>query len=132
MANIVKTRYKSYLPGSGRNAAGEPKQGKVRVVGEIDVTSYDDAAGEDLTAIQLGLTTIDAINLRVSDESTNIASAIDLTNTKKAVYVKTDSKFVLLDVGNTGTPALYANADTETLEFDAFGDSADDVELLKE
>ena len=132
MANIVKTRYKSYLPGSGRNAAGEPKQGKVRVVGEIDVTSYDATNGEALTAIQLGLTTIDAINLRVSDESTNIASAIDLTNTKKAVYVKTDSKFVLLDVGNTGTPALYANAATETLEFDAFGDSADDVELLKE
>tara|TARA_R110000765_G_scaffold425909_1_gene539990 strand:+ start:4017 stop:4415 length:399 start_codon:yes stop_codon:yes gene_type:complete len=132
MANIVKTRYKSYLPGSGRNAAGEPKQGKVRVVGEIDVTSYDATNGEALTAIQLGLTTIDAINLRVSDESTNIASAIDLTNTKKAVYVKTDSKFVLLDVGNTGTPALYTEADTETLEFDAFGDSADDVELLAE
>jgi len=123
MANDVKIRFKNFLPGSGRNSAGDPKQGKTRVVGEVDVTSYQ--SGEPLSAIDIGLTTIDAINLRVSDASGEASAE----NHRDVIYVKSQAQFYLVNVQVAGTRAEYAAAATETLEFDAFGDSADDVEL---
>lgn len=125
MAKNVKIRFHSFLPGVGFDSSGNPKQGKTRVTGQISVTSYV-KGGESLPARDLGLTTVDALSLRVADESGN-ASAQSL---RAAVYVKSVNQFYLIDIASTGTPTEYAGARTETVEFVAEGDSAHDVELV--
>ena len=124
MANDVRVRFKSHLPGGGFDSSGGAKQGKTRVVGAVTVTSYV-KAGEGLSAIDIGLTTIDCINLRVSD------STGDQNGQSERVvrYDKSVGQFYLLNHLRTGEDVPYANAATETLEFDALGDGAGDVEL---
>ena len=125
MANDVKIRFKSFLPGAGKDSSGNPKQGKTKVVGEIDVTSYA-RGGEDLDAIAVGLNTIDHINLRVADETGDPSGATE----RRALFDKSTSQFYLVNKGEGGTASEYAAAATETVEFVAEGDSANDVELL--
>ena len=126
MAIDVKTRFKSFLPGAGRDASGDPKQGKTRVVGQIAVTSYSGEGGEPLSATDIGLSTIDAITLRVED-----AMHGDSTGTEREVlFTKSTGHFYLHTVDAAGAKTQVAAAATENIEFDAFGDSADDVELL--
>lgn len=125
MAIDVKPRFKSFLPGAGHDSSGNPKQGKTRVVGEIDVTSYSGENGEPLKAADIGLTTIDSINLRVAD-----AIQGDSTGTERQVlFAKSTGHFYLHTIDAAGAKTQVAAAATETLEFDAFGDSAEDVEL---
>ncbi len=123
MANDVKIRFKSHLPGGGFNSSGDPKQGKTRVVGEIDVTSY--VHGENLSAIDIGLTAIDSISLRIADET---GSAGAQTN-REVLYVKSVAQFYVNTVSQAGVKLGATGAGTETIEFDALGDSAEDVEL---
>ncbi len=123
MANDVRIRFRSYLPGGGFDSAGGAKQGKTRVVGSINVTAYGGDAGEPLSAIDIGLTTIDAISIRVDNESTGPGQT-----TRTAVYSKSTGHFYVFDVSAAGVKVPHAAA-TETLEFDALGDSAGDVEL---
>jgi hypothetical protein len=131
MAIDVKTRFKSFLPGAGFDSSGNPKQGKTRVVGEIDVTSYDGAHGEPLKAVDIGLTTIDSISLRVGDEAS--ADATGSTRTRGVVYSKTTGHFYLFADDADGAVAFvrtnYLVTATENLEFVAEGDGAGDVEL---
>lgn len=131
MANNVKIRFKNFLPGAGRDSAGDPKQGKTRVVGEINVTSYGGSGGEPFSATDIGLTTIDAINLRVTEEVTGDFhhTAGDSAPRRSAVYAKDSGHFYVYTTNGEGVVSSYIKTDTETLEFDAFGDSADDVEL---
>lgn len=124
MASDVKVRFRSFLPGAGQDSAGNPKQGKTRVVGEIDVTSYE-RGEEALTAADVGLTAIDSITLRVANESGDTSGA----NKREARYDKSVGQFYLVDLSQAGVPTEYANAATETIEFVAEGDSAGDVEL---
>lgn len=124
MANDVKIRFRSFLPGAGFDSAGNPKQGKTRVVGQVSVTSY--GSGESLSAQDVGLASIDYIDLKVSDGTGNSSAQ----NYRQAVYVKSVGEFYLNTVNSAGVPDQYAPAATETLEFVAEGDSAHDAELL--
>lgn len=126
MAKNVNTRFRSFLPGAGFDSSGSPKQGKTRVVGVINVTSYAGENGEPLVARDLGLTNIDTVNLRVAD-----AQAGDSTGVLRLVtYTKSTGHFYLYTQVAAGDRTQVAAAATETVEFDAMGDSASDVELL--
>ena len=124
MANDVRVRFKSHLPGGGFDSSGGAKQGKTRVVGSVTVTSYVQH-GENLSAIDLGLTTIDAISLRVSDSTGDVEGQ----SRRDVNYDKSVGQFYLSNRNRAGASAAYLAAATETLEFDALGDSAGDVEL---
>jgi len=126
-ASDVKIRFKSFLPGAGRDSAGDPKQGKTRVVGEVDVTSYSGGSGEPLSAVDLGLLTVDSINLRVAEAVPGDFSGSGVT--RDVAYAKGSGHFYLFTTDEAGTRVNYAVASTETLEFDVSGDSANDVEL---
>jgi hypothetical protein len=124
MANDVKIRFRSFLPGAGFDSAGNPKQGKTRVVGSVGVTSY--GSGEPLSAQDVGLSSIDFMDLRVSDATGAAGGA----NYRQALYVKSVGEFYLNLISSTGVADQYSPAATETLEFVAEGDSAHDIELL--
>ncbi len=131
MANDVKIRFRSFLPGAGFDSSGSAKQGKTRVVGEIDVTAYSGGDGEPLNPVDVGLTVIDHINLRVADENSGALSAAaggGMAPMRDVSYTKSTGHFYLFTVNSDGQIGVLSNA-TESLEFDAFGDSAHDVEL---
>lgn len=131
MAYDVKTRFRSFLPGGGFDSSGNPKQGKTRVVGEIDITSYSGGSGEQMSPNDLGLTAIDSITLRVADENTGDMSASaggGSAPVRDVTYTKSTGHFYIYKrTSDEWSP--YASAETEGLEFEAFGDSAHDVEL---
>lgn len=125
MANNVNIRFRSFLPGGGFDSSGDAKQGKTRVVGAVNVTSYSGEGGEPFSARDVGLSTIDSINLRVAD-----AIQGDSTGTERQVlYAKSTGHFYLHTIDGAGAKTRVASAATETVEFDAMGDSAHDVEL---
>jgi hypothetical protein len=125
MANDVKIRFRDYLPGAGVDSAGEAKQGKTRVCGIIDVTSYTGGAGEPMTAIEMGMTAIDTLQMRV----VNSVPGGDGKHAREAVYADDTETFYLINVDAAGSRTHFAVAATAVVEFDVFGDSAHDVEL---
>ena len=125
MASDVKIRFRQFLPGVGYDSSGNPKQGKTKVTGIISVTSYA-PGNEALTPRDVGLTTIDFIQLRVSDETGHP----NAQNERGVTYVKSVQQFYLLDVSSAGVRDERASGSTETVEFLAEGDSAHDVELV--
>ncbi len=129
MATDVKIRFRSFLPGGGFDSSGNPKQGKTRVVGELDVTSYSGQGGEPLSAADLGLSTIDAITLRNADEASGNLGGTGEAFRRDVIYSKTTGHFYLFTVDGVGDWDDLQAAQTETLEFVAEGDSAHDVEL---
>lgn len=126
MAIDITTRFKSFLPGAGFDSAGGPKQGKTRVVGIIDVTSYDGEEGEPLSAVDVGLTTIDSLTIRVRDQ---IDGSFPGARNRDALYSQSTGHFYLLTRVATGVALGVVAGSTETLEFVAEGDGAQDVEL---
>jgi len=131
MANAVKIRFRQFLPGGGFDSDGDPKQGKQRVIGEVDVTSYSGGSGEPFVAQDLGLTVIDSIQLRVADENTgdlSAAAAGGAAPVRCVTYAKSTGHFYLYTATSDEWVPVVTAA-TETLEFEAFGDSAGDVEL---
>jgi len=124
MAIDVKIRYRSYLPGAGVDSTGAAKQGKTRVVGHVAVTSYVSAGGP-LTPIELGVSAIDSIQLRVRNQ----AKGPDGHVRREVLYSVSDEQFYLIEITRAGVTDNYADAATETLEFEVFGDSSHDVEL---
>lgn len=126
MAKNVNFRFRSFLPGAGFDSTGAPKQGKTRVVGVINVTSYSGEGGEPCSARDLGLSNIDAINVRVADEHQGDSTGI----LRLVSYTKSTGHFYLYTQVAAGDRTQVAAAATETVEFDALGDSAQDVELL--
>jgi hypothetical protein len=122
MAKSVRETFRQYLPGAGKDTLGNPKQGKTRVVGQISVTSYT-TGGETLTPRQLGLTRIDWMSLRVSDE----VGGADGEQVRTARYVQSQDVFYLYS--RSANTLQYAAGSTETVEYAAEGDSAYDVEL---
>jgi hypothetical protein len=127
MPTDITIRFKSFLPGAGKDASGNPKQGKTRVVGQIAVTDYT-AGGEPLTPQDLTLTAIDHLDLRVANE----VGAPGGDQLRSAHYNQTDDLFYLVTMSNTAgdNTTEYADAATETVEFVAEGDSSHDAELL--
>jgi hypothetical protein len=125
MANDVRVRFKSFLPGAGFDSSGGAKQGKTRVVGTVTVTSYNGESGEPLSAVDVGLSTIDSITLRVREEYNTGSGTV-----RTAPYSTSTGQFYLqTTLMTTGAISKVATAATETLEFVAEGDSANDVEL---
>ena len=127
MSNTVRIRFKSYLPGGGFDSAGNPKQGKTRVVGEVDVDSYEGGEGEPFAAGAIALNTIDAISLKVRD---GLDGNADGGSSRDVHYATSTGHFYLTTtLLADGVVTHVAPGATETLTFDALGDSANDVEL---
>jgi len=128
MARTIRETFRQFLPGSGRDVLGNPKQGKTKVVGSINVTAYAGGEGEVLTATDLGLTAIDSITLRVGDENSGA-----LTGTtapiRMVTYTKSTAHFYLMTIDEEGDIVGGADNDTEVVEYIAEGDSSFDVEL---
>jgi len=125
MAYNVERRSRQWIPGPGFDTSGTPKQGKTRVVGEINVTSYSGSSGEQLAPKDVGLTTVDYLDLKVADEQKGHLDG----SRRQASYSRSTGHFYLFTVSGTGAVASYASAGTETVVFVAEGDAADDVEL---
>jgi len=128
MARTVRETFRQYLPGGGKDILGNPKQGKTRVVGDINVTAYAGGNGEQLAAIDVGLTTIDSMTMRVGDEASGDMSG-ETAHTRHVVYAKSTGHFYLFTVDDAGQKTGGADNDTERVEYVAEGDSAYDVEL---
>ena len=119
MASDVKLRFKRPHPGSGFDSAGNPKQGKVEVVGRIEVTTYNQG-GEDLTARDLGLSVIDWIDIKHENQT----GSSNGSDSRVVNYNFGVQQFYILENQQA------ANAGSHNLRFHATGDSASDVELL--
>jgi hypothetical protein len=124
MASDYTIRFRSFLPGAGYDSAGGAKQGKTRVVGRCNVTSYA-SGGEALAASDVGLSTIDHIDLKVVEPTGDTGG----NNERRAIYSPGAAQFYLVLTSQAGVPDEYADAATELLSFVAEGDSAHDVEL---
>jgi hypothetical protein len=123
MARAIKPTFKQWIPGAGRTVGGVPVQGKTRTVGRISVTSYNQG-GEALSPADLGLSAIDALTLKVREQS------MGASDTREVAYSPSAQLFYLFTLTGAGVTAEYAAAATEEVEFVAEGDSALDVELL--
>lgn len=123
MAKTVKTRVRSALPGAGFDSSGNAKQGKRRVTGSISVTSLGHG-GVPLSAADLGLSTIDFIQLNHADQ----AAGKEGHGIRSVPYCFTTADFYIVqDIGLSG--AQPATGTTHTVYFDAVGDAMDGVEL---
>lgn len=68
---------------------------------------------------------IDTLRLRVRNQ----VPGGDGKHSREAVYADDTERFYLVDVDAAGDRTHFAASATATVEFDAFGDSANDVEL---
>lgn len=120
MAKTVQILGRSYLPSSGFNTSGTPKQGKTHTWGVVTITSYT-ANGEPVSANDLGMTSLDFVTFSVDA----VDGAQPAANAEvSAVYRYTDAKVVVFE-------AAADVVDTSaTLRFFAVGDSGRDVESL--
>ena len=119
MSNTVQIRFRSFLPGSGFDSGGNPKQGKQEVRGKITVTNYSHG-GESLAPADIGLTTIDYIDIKYD----NAVGGNDGSQPRLVHYSHVDQQFYVLEAG-----VQIAATRDPVLSFSAFGDSAHDVEL---
>jgi hypothetical protein len=124
MANSVRVRRRSSLPGAGFDSSGNPTQTKEQVVGKVIVTNYE--IGENLDAAKLGLTAIDTLHLQLDE---GLQGATDVP--RLAVYSASAGQFYVLEqlalAGEwTNVPAT---ADP-VLSFVAEGDATRRPELL--
>lgn len=126
MSNTVQVRYRSFLPGSGFDSGGNPKQGKQEVRGQVTVTDYT-LGGESLKPSDLGLTTIDYIDLVLQEPFEG--NQPDKTG-REIGYSFSSQEFYITTVDKSGTKAELVTSADPVVVFNAFGDSAHDVELL--
>jgi hypothetical protein len=125
MAKSVAVRFKDRHAHGGHDSSGNAKQGKQDVRGVITVTSYS-RGGESLTPIDLGLATIDHLDLRVVEP---VRSANPVQGRRDVVYSDAAEQFYLLAATAAGGWDEAASAVAVSLSFSACGDAADDVEL---
>jgi hypothetical protein len=132
MTRVVRETFRQFLPGAGRDVLGNPKQGKTRVSGDINVTSYQGGEGEPLSAADLGLSRIDSVTLRCADENSGAMTAVAGGGTapiRQVSYTKSVEIFYLYWVDSDGQIDGMDAADSEVVEYVAEGDSAYDIEL---
>jgi hypothetical protein len=120
MGNTVQQRFHRPLPGGGVDVNGNPKQGKVEVRGKITVTNYAHG-GEDLTPADLGLVTIDWIDLKCDEP----IGGNDGGQVREAHWSASAQQFYVLQ----DNVQIAATADP-VLSYNAFGDTVRDAELL--
>jgi hypothetical protein len=118
MARTIRRRFHRPLPGGGADSGGSPKQGKVEVVGEINVTTY--AGVESLTPADIGLVTIDWIDIKHE----NAAGGKEGSEPRDVRYCWSSQDFYIRET------EARANAGTHVLYFKAFGDTVRNAELL--
>lgn len=126
MANTVQIRFRSFLPGAGHDSGGSPKQGKQEVHGRITVTNYN-RGGEGLTPADVGLTTIDHLDLQLVDPLTGPDPG---QGARQVYYSGAAQEFYITVTTQAGVPTELAGTADPVLSFHAKGDSAHDVELL--
>lgn len=127
MANDVIVKFRSHLPGGGHQRSGASRQGKTNVRGRIEVTSST-VKGERLTPEMIGLTRIDDLHLTLEEPVTCAAPEAGLT--RRVGYSHVAQEFYVWTLNSAGTAATPSSGSSFNLTFDAFGDSAHDVELL--
>lgn len=118
MSNTVQIRYRQPL-GAGFDGNGRPVQGKQNVRGRITVTSAK--SGESLKPADLGLSKIDDLQLTVT-EAMGSASGVP----RVAHYSHSAQEFYILEDGVDSNSV----GNDFVVSFDAFGDSAANVEHL--
>lgn len=123
MARTIKVKSRSALPGTGFDSAGNPKQGKRKVVGTLAVTSYT-SVGESLTPADLGLAVIDFITINHADQ----AAGTEGRGSRWVNYANTTSDFYIMQ--QVGTTEVAATGGTHSLIFTAEGDALDGIELV--
>jgi hypothetical protein len=126
MAYDVYVRFKSFLPGGGYDSTGRPVQGKTNVRGVINVTSYT-RGGETLRAQDVGLETIDSLDLELVEPFT---SPNPSQNWRDVGYSSAAAQFYAWVEASSGAFAELAGASAFEVAFDAFGDAAHAPELL--
>ena len=121
--------HKTFIPGApGYDASGNPKQGKVRVVGEFDITSYT-AAGEPLKLRKLGLSVVDNITFEAVEI---LPTATVLTMHR---YDRTNEKvfcYAVDTAGASGDELIPAatSGDLGRIGFVAYGDPIQPTEVV--
>ena len=113
MSNRVEVRWHRPLPGGGRDSSGSPVQGKVEVRGKIRVTDYRHG-GETLRPADLGLTTIDWIDIKPEEP----VGGNDGSQARFAHYSFASQQFYVVENGvqiaNTADPVLHFSATGDT------------------
>lgn len=151
-SKTIRTRYRSFLPGAGFSGSGAAKQGKTNIRGQIQIVDYV-RGGTALTAVELGLDTVDDLTLTLIEpvrgpEPTQSLRNVVYSHTAQEFYVVENlhdfHQFYLaagagqsegfgpLGGGNIvkiGELVEIAADSDFTLSFDVFGDSAHNVEL---
>lgn len=122
MARVIRVRSRSALPGTGFDSAGNPKQGKRKVVGALAVTSYTNV-GESLTPADLGLSVLDFISINHSDQAADSEGG----GSRWVNYNNTSSDFYIME--QVGAAEVAATGTTHSLVFQAEGDALDGIEL---
>lgn len=125
MAKSVKIRSKSYLPGAGKDANGNPSARKQRVVGQVDVSSYN-RGGESLTATDLGLDALDWLDLKVKQAVTGNNPG---QGTRQAYYADDNGEFYVTRSRIAGGESEVAAGSVLVIRFVAEGDAASVPEL---
>lgn len=121
MAKNVEVRSKQALPGAGRDSNGAPVQGKTKVTGVIEVTSYTQG-GENLTPSDLKLDAIDFLNLRFVNEMTSNSPG---QGVRRAYYSDAAQQFYCSRTRTAGGESELAAGASFVLRFVAEGDSAE-------
>ena len=113
---------RSFIPGvGGYDTTGNPKQGKVRVIGEFNITTYT-AGGEPILRKFLGVETIDTIQFWVKGILPTANSTII------AAWDDTNQKVFIQDVD--GVPNEHAAAAIGLVRYEVVGDSILPTETL--
>ena len=138
-SKVIRVRFNSFLPGAGYDASGNPKQGKTSVRGQVAIVDYT-RGGVALTATELGLVTLDDIDLKLIEP---VRSSDPIVNKRFASYSHGSAEFYVYEwrqdhiqfyltggerVDVQGVREVAEGTDF-TLAFDGFGDSVRDNEL---
>lgn len=124
MAKTVRISYKTALPAGGKTASGVSVNNKTLVGGRINVTSYT-AAGEPLSAADVGLETIDHIFFNVESVN-NAVTEFAAANPGWANYNRTNATMVVISDATTANVTGQA----AVVRFLALGDSNAAADLI--
>jgi len=116
--SALKITHRSHIPGTaGFDTSGNPKQGKMRVIGEYTEASYA-TGGSVVLRNKLGVSTVDIINFWVKGTLAGAGAASII-----AQYDDTNQKVFCLSVA--ATTAQVANAtNLGVVKFEVIGDAA--------
>lgn len=124
MAIDVKNKFKTFLPGAGRDSSGNPVQRKRRVVGEIACTYTK--GGETLNPADVHLETIDWIDMKIKNAVTGPNPG---QGTREVFFADDSNQFYCSRTRIAAGPAELADGSVIVIKYVAEGDAADAPEL---